>query len=1729
LGLGEAPPESQAQTAGDGGGGKQSAGSVLSLPKGGGAVQGIGETFSPNPFTGTANFTVPIATSPGRSGFGPELSLQYSSGNGNGPFGLGWALSVPQISLKTERGIPQYQGKDTYLLSGAEDLVLHDQYPPVETEQKDYLITTYRPRVEGLFARIQHWKKIGGPADDQHFSPEFWRITTKDNITNLYGRTPQALLRHPDDPSRIYQWFLQLTHDMKGNYVHYEYLADNATDLPNKPYEEHRRKDQQQRGKNPRTWQVYLKCIRYGNIVPLASLDQQTVDAQLADLEQKAQDPTQHFKEHFFEVVFDYGDHGKRDPIPVPDEEKKDCLQGEAEGPAHQEITADIYAAKPSIPYRCDPFSSYRAGFEIRTYRRCHRVLMFHNGIPGESGPVLVKSTDFQYQADPYTNVSCLKSVTQRGYRKVKNSSAGTWYDSEELSLPNSQMPGARSQHYHIASFPPVEFGYTSFTPNNQKFRPFEAVGGDLPPRSLADPTFALVDVYGTGLPDVLHTMPNAYYVWRNLGNGQFDMRRPLKDQPAGVTLDQEGVGFGDMAGDGRADLLVHQGSHWHFYEATHRGGWKKAHFYERQPSFSLSDPNVKMVDLTGDGKSDVLRAEDSHFAWFPCLGEEGFGERKIFRRQHSLEDFPDVFFNDPRVRLIDLNGDGLTDIALIHDGRIDYWPNLGHGRWGARVTMENTPQFGPNFDPRRLLFADIDGSGPSDMVYVESDQVKFWLNQSGNAWSQEQVIHGTPQVTDLDSLEIADMFGTGTSGILYSTDYRGLGRSNYWYLDLTGGVKPYVLTEMTNNLGSTTRAEYSTSTQEYLQDLQENRPWITTLPFPVKVLKKVEVIDHIGKSKLVTTYRYHHGYYDGREREFRGFERVDQTDSEIFKDFAGSTLHEKQEALANVNEAFHVPPIHTKTWFHTGLFYEEDITTPLGNTFNTEYLLEYYREEYYEKDPLAFRFSSNEALEPGGGATVPALHLAYRALRGSVLRTEVYAQDGSDKEKHPYTVTESRFQVRKLQDPKPLADGRLQDGVFFPYKKETLTYHYERNPLDPRIAHDVTLQVDAYGQVTHAASWVYPRRPELQATGQLAQGSFKRDSALKEYQEQSQFLGTLTHKRVINPPALSPNLHTPTSDAEWAELSKRVLHDPWFVGVPYETQKCEIHHLHWDWACYIQGFFGDSGYGCGYEGRQPFSAAGLEALVLNSDGTPKAVLPFIGFKGTIPEARLPVLRLIDWSQTYFRTNREPEALTAPQNTDHRLPLGHIDSLALPFESYQAVFPKTFLTDQEVGFPFTDSNDSQLLALLAKGGYVTLMPIGEGTREDDYWWIPSGRQAFCPNKFYQPIQSQDPFGNNTTLYYDGDPLPSEDPPAHEQEASPLCPSPSGPNYWLLVQATKDPLGNIVRAVNDYVVLQPKAIIDPNDNHSEVAFDALGLVVGTAVKGKVKPQSPGEPENTEGDSLEGFTPYLTKEQLEALANPDDPTALARRLLRKASTRLIYDLWRPLRSVLEGGTHIDHIQPAWVGTIAREVHASVDAGPEVPIQFSVTYSDGVGREIQTKAQVEPGPLHLTDTQAPRIETRWLGSGWTIFNNKGKPVQQFEPFFAADHTYTHANTQGVSSILLYDSLERVMATLHPNHTYEKVVFDPWCQETWDTNDTILCGKPQEEMSSPDALDPANDEHVGKWFSEFPPTLYLPTWFHTRINEDLAKEKWPDTDEKGHPISHHAPRRQSEKRAAQ
>lgn len=83
--------------------GNGSSDQAVSLPRGGGALKGLGENFTPDLHTGTGNFNVPIALPPGRSDFQPALSLVYSTGNGNGPFGLGWNRGWTAPSAATGR------------------------------------------------------------------------------------------------------------------------------------------------------------------------------------------------------------------------------------------------------------------------------------------------------------------------------------------------------------------------------------------------------------------------------------------------------------------------------------------------------------------------------------------------------------------------------------------------------------------------------------------------------------------------------------------------------------------------------------------------------------------------------------------------------------------------------------------------------------------------------------------------------------------------------------------------------------------------------------------------------------------------------------------------------------------------------------------------------------------------------------------------------------------------------------------------------------------------------------------------------------------------------------------------------------------------------------------------------------------------------------------------------------------------------------------------------------------------------------------------------------------------------------------------------------------------------------------------------------------------------------------------------------------------------------------
>ena len=253
-------------------------------------------------------------------------------------------------------------------------------------------------------------------------------------------------------------------------------------------------------------------------------------------------------------------------------------------------------------------------------------------------------------------------------------------------------------------------------------------------------------------------------------------------------------------------------------------------------------------------------------------------------------------------------------------------------------------------------------------------------------------------------------------------------------------------------------------------------------------------------------------------------------------------------------------------------------------------------------------------------------------------------------------------------------------------------------------------------------------------------------------------------------------------------------------------------------------------------------------------------------------------------------------------------------------------------------------------------------------------------------------------------------------------------------------------------------------MDANRNCTASRYDLLGQLTATAIMGK--------PEEHDGDSLAGVELFLSEKTVNKYLQ--DPISHAHSILGDATTRMVYDVWAYYRA--KGSKN----PPVVAATIKRETHVSnLRPGECSGVQQSFVYSDGFSRAIQTKSLAEPDSY----TQRPR----WITSGWTIFNNKGSPVRKYEPFFSATNLYDADAKTGVSSVLLYDPLQRSVATLMPNHAWAKTAFDSWTQETWDHNDTVL-------------IDPREDVDAGGFFKQLPEADYLPTWYDARIDGQMG-----------------------------
>jgi RHS repeat-associated protein len=1434
---------------------------AIQLPRGGGAIRGIGEKFAANPVTGTAALTVPLATSPGRSGFGPQLNISYDSGGGNGPFGFGWSLALPAITRKTDKGLPRYRDSDesdVFILSGSEDLVPvlgeangeweRETLPNRLVDGNNYRVQRYRPRIEELFARVERWTNL--QTDETH-----WQSITRDNITTVYGKDDNSRIFAPadsDHPKRVFSWLICQSYDDKGNALVYEYASENDQNVDIARANERNR---------IRTANRYLKRIKYGNKVS------------------RLVQPDLSLMDWMFEVVFDY-EEGHYENVPL------DPLLTEDE--QHRFVRASATAATPWT-VRPDPFSSYRAGFEVRTYRRCQCVLMFHNFEELAAEPYLVRSTEFEYADFDYSQPaeietqlahqgssrfgSFIRSITQSGFAR----------DHTQALI---ERDGVVYAPYSKKSLPPLELEYSKAN-IQEDIRELDEVSLENLPMGLDGSTYQWVDLDGEGISGILTDQADAWFYKPNLGNGRLGPLKALPLKPSLANLGGSSQQLIDLASDGQLDLVTFAGPSPGFYERTQDESWEDFRTFRSLPNLRWDDPNLRFVDLTGDGHADVLITEDEVLTWYPSLAEKGFQSASHVRKPLDEERGPRLVLADgtQNIYLADMCGDGLTALVRIRNGEVCYWPSLGYGRFGAKVTMDDAPQFDnpDQFENRRIRLADIDGSGTNDILYLARDGVRLYFNQSGNRWSEPRSLRRFPRVDNLSSVMTVDLLGNGTACLVWSSPLPRDIRQPLRYIDLMGGQKPHLLQSVKNNLGAETRIQYAASTKFYLEDQAAGTPWVTKLPFPVHVVGRVETFDFISRTRFTSTYRYRHGYFDGEEREFRGFGYVEQRDSESFSKHSGQGLFTEQPRIEG--EEFHLPPVLTKTWFHNSAWIDQ-------KKISTQ-----YASEYFNGDLQAVVLP--DTVLPGAD-TAKEEREACRALKGSILREEVYAEDESANAGVPYSVSERNYAIHRCQPRK-----HNRHAVFFAHPLEQIDYHYERNVTDPRIGHILTLEVDEFGNVLKSASVAYPRRNPV-------------------HPEQLATLITITESRFINRPNDQPN------DPDWRR-----------IGIQFETLTHEI------------------------TGTTPaselFTLAEISNAIVSTVEIPYETAPLSG----------PRMRLIERVRSRFWKDDLSAAL----------PLGEVESRALPFEGYKQAF-----TPGLIAQVFAGRVDDSLLS--GEGRYIQI---------DGAWWVPSGQTLFETQQlnsdrdpFYQPIAFKNPFDNISRTSYDP--------------------------YSLLVTKTTDALGNQITAANDYRVLQSALMTDFNNNRAAVAFDELGMVVATAVMGK-----PGE-----GDTLA------------------DPT-----------TKLEYDL----HNWIKNG------QPNFVHTLAREQH-----GPSNPRwQEAYSYTDGSGREVLKKVQAEPGLAPERDSEGALVrdlsdkiiwsdtapDVRWVGTGRTVLDNKGNAIKKYEPFFDSGPAFNDEQELvewGVTPILRYDPLGRLIRTDHPNGTFSRVEFDPWRQLTFDENDTVL-----------------------------------------------------------------------------
>lgn len=414
-----------------------------------------------------------------------------------------------------------------------------------------------------------------------------------------------------------------------------------------------------------------------------------------------------------------------------------------------------------------------------------------------------------------------------------------------------------------------------------------------------------LIDINGDGLPDLLETPVQ--------GRHRFFLNQPMEDGTSRFAAAPVVSAFGDdvfrlgegpvqtldVNGDGFADLLNTRTGAVLFNEGV--GDWARQGEVADvgavggeglEPGEDGQLIGVRFLDVDNDRRIDLMRSTRAETT---ILRNEGGGRYAALDGVEALG----AGIVEDDLEFSDMNGDGLLDPISVRLGSVRYWLNLGHGRWAAPVDL---PAPIANEEERRLsTLEDLNGDGLADLVLVVGTTVRYAINRNGSEFfevvtlDRGDVQGELPERAQGVTVLVADMNANGSQDVVWM-DRQGWAR----YLELFA-TRPNLLSRIENGIGWVMEVTYGTSVQHLARD---GGTWATPLPHPMLVVDRTDTWDRLSNVHEINAYRYHDGFYDGREKQFRGYRTVEHIQG-------GDESHEAGRTLRTYNVGERDPYFH--------------------------------------------------------------------------------------------------------------------------------------------------------------------------------------------------------------------------------------------------------------------------------------------------------------------------------------------------------------------------------------------------------------------------------------------------------------------------------------------------------------------------------------------------------------------------------------------------------------------------------------------------------------------------------------------------------------------------------------------------------------------------------------------------------------------------------------------------